>query len=114
MKSVAALLALVSSASAFAPSQVARTSTNLNEFANGMVGGEGPEPIPFAPSGTSKNFDLFNFAEVCSFLSFFLSLFWVFLKHDLGDIETNDEIWKMVFKKELDEEKRSSLMFLWS
>lgn len=71
MKSVAALLALVSSASAFAPSQVARTSTTLNEFANGMVGGEGPEPIPFAPSGTSKNFDLFNFAEVCSF-----SLFW--------------------------------------
>lgn len=36
------------------------------------------------------------------------------MKHDFGDIETNDEIWKMVFKKELDEEKRSSLKFLWS
>jgi len=76
MKSVAALLALVTSASAFAPSQVARTSTTLNEFANGMVGGEGPEPIPFAPSGSSKNFDLFNFAEVCSlfFYRFFFSI----------------------------------------
>jgi hypothetical protein len=76
MKSVAALLALVTSASAFAPSQVARTSTTLNEFANGMVGGEGPEPIPFAPSGSSKNFDLFNFAEVCCLflLSFIFSI----------------------------------------
>lgn len=66
MKSIALLTTLIGSAAAFAPSQVARSSTTLNEFANGMVGGEGPEPIPFAPSGSSKNFDLFNFAEVCN------------------------------------------------
>jgi len=30
---------------------------------DGMVGGEGPEPIPFSPSGTSVNFDPLNFSE---------------------------------------------------
>merc|ERR1711935_85732 len=52
-KTVAALLALAGSASAFAPM----------EFAKGYVGGEGPEPIPFSPEGTSVNFDPFEFAE---------------------------------------------------
>jgi hypothetical protein len=38
----------------------------LGEFANGMVGGEGPEPMPFNFGGekTSKNFDPVGFSEV--------------------------------------------------
>eukprot|EP00980_Cylindrotheca_fusiformis_P027984 scaffold22575_cov141-Cylindrotheca_fusiformis.AAC.15 len=62
MKTVA-FLALAGSASAFAPAQSAKSSTVLNEFANGLVGGEGPEPIPFSSQGTSVNFDPFGFAE---------------------------------------------------
>uniref|UniRef100_A0A7S3Q238 Plastid light harvesting protein n=1 Tax=Chaetoceros debilis TaxID=122233 RepID=A0A7S3Q238_9STRA len=57
MKSVAALITLASTAAAFAPAEVARSSVSVNAFANGMVGGEGPEPIPFSPSLTSVNFD---------------------------------------------------------
>jgi hypothetical protein len=30
-----------------------------------MVGGEGPEPMPFTTSKTSKNWDPAGFAEVC-------------------------------------------------
>ena len=68
MKTVAVLAALAGSAAAFAPSQVEKTSTVANAFANGMVGGEGPEPMPFAPSQTSVNFDPAGFAEVCASL----------------------------------------------
>jgi len=63
MKSVAILTALVGTAAAFAPAEVARTSTAVNSF-GGMVGGEGPEPMPFAPTQTSVNFDPAGFAEV--------------------------------------------------
>lgn len=63
MKTVAILAALAGSAAAFAPAQVSRTSTAVNGMAD-MVGGEGPEPMPFAPTKTSKNFDPAGFAEV--------------------------------------------------
>ena len=59
--------ALVASASAFAPvsqSQSRVSSTSLNEFCNGYVGGEGPEPIPFSSQQTSVNWDPFDFAGV--------------------------------------------------
>jgi hypothetical protein len=62
MKTVAILAALAGSAAAFAPAQVSRTSTAVNGMAD-MVGGEGPEPMPFAPTKTSKNFDPAGFAE---------------------------------------------------
>jgi hypothetical protein len=56
----------------------------LNEFAKGMVGGEGPEPMPFNFGGekTSKNFDPVGFSEVSLCLSlssvvfFLVLLFW--------------------------------------
>ena len=64
MKSVAILTTLIGSAAAFAPAQVAHTSTAVNGFANDYVGGEGPEPMPFAPTQTSVNFDPAGFAEV--------------------------------------------------
>jgi hypothetical protein len=67
MKSVAILTALVGSAAAFAPAQVSRTSTVVNALAE-MVGGEGPEPMPFSPGGTSVMFDPAGFAEVCYIL----------------------------------------------
>ena len=56
---------LLASAAAFAP---ASTSVNVNTavgaFANGYIGNEGPEPMPFAPGGTSVDFDPCGFAEV--------------------------------------------------
>lgn len=58
---------LVGSASAFAPASSSRTSTCLNEeaFCRGYVGGEGPEPMPFAGiQQTSKNWDPMDFAGV--------------------------------------------------
>jgi hypothetical protein len=55
--------ALAGSASAFAPARVARSSTSLNEFARGYVGGEGPEPIPFSSQGSSVNWDPVGFTE---------------------------------------------------
>ena len=64
MKTTATLLALAASASAFAPLQSTKSSSALNEFANGYVGAEGPEPIPFSPKGTSVEFDPCGFAEV--------------------------------------------------
>lgn len=54
--------ALVGSASAFAPARQATSVTSLNEFAGGLVGGEGPEPIPI--TGPSTNWDPCGFAEV--------------------------------------------------
>ena len=61
----AILSALVGSAAAFAPAPVAQTSTAINAMAD-MVGGEGPEPMPFTPGVSSVNFDPCGFAEVCS------------------------------------------------
>jgi hypothetical protein len=57
---------LVASANAFAPvSQSSRSSTtSLNEFVRGYVGGEGPEPIPFSAQQTSVNWDPFDLAGV--------------------------------------------------
>mmetsp|Transcript_5563 Transcript_5563/g.13421 ORF Transcript_5563/g.13421 Transcript_5563/m.13421 type:complete len:80 (+) Transcript_5563:79-318(+) len=64
---ILAAASLVASASAFAPSTqtATTTSTSLNEFANGYVGGEGPEPIPFSSQQSSVNWDPAGFAEVC-------------------------------------------------
>lgn len=82
------LATMAGTATAFAPSassSAPKTSMALNEFAKGMVGGEGPEPMPFNFGGekTSKNFDPVGFSEV----SFCLSLssvvfFWVLLFWD--------------------------------
>lgn len=62
---------LTSSVTAFSPPPSVSTSSSsssaLYEFANGMVGGEGPEPMPFnffAGEKTAKNFDPVGFAEV--------------------------------------------------
>ena len=56
--------ALAGSASAFAPVRLATSSNALDAFANGYVGGEGPEPIPFSSQGSSVNWDPCGFAEV--------------------------------------------------
>ena len=57
--------ALVGSAAAFAPQQISRSATSLNEFANGLVGGESVEPMPFRPGNdkSAKNFDPLGLAE---------------------------------------------------
>jgi hypothetical protein len=58
------LASLVASAAAFAPAQQGASSSALKEFANGMVGSEGPEPMPFTSgSRTSVDFDPCGFAE---------------------------------------------------
>ena len=62
MKTAAILLATLGSASAFAPSKSV-SHTSLNAIAD-LVGGEGPEPIPFSPSGTSVDFDPLGLATV--------------------------------------------------
>mmetsp|Transcript_13229 Transcript_13229/g.17290 ORF Transcript_13229/g.17290 Transcript_13229/m.17290 type:complete len:204 (-) Transcript_13229:277-888(-) len=54
---------LFATAAAFAPVQNANVNSALNAFANGYVGNEGPEPMPFAPGGTSVDFDPCGFAE---------------------------------------------------
>ena len=57
--------ALAGSAAAFSPAaSVKQSSTAANAFANGLVGGEGPEPMPFTSTGTSVNFDPVGFTEV--------------------------------------------------
>ncbi|KAG7346038.1 fucoxanthin chlorophyll a/c protein [Nitzschia inconspicua] len=61
-KFVLTAAALVASANAFAPASQSRTSTSLNEFVRGYVGGEGPEPIPFSSQQTSVNWDPFDLA----------------------------------------------------
>jgi len=89
MKTFATLLALASSAVAFVPSRLSSRSFALlaaeveaveaveaavpvevveavekvKAFCNGYVGGEGPEPMPGTPTGTSVNFDPAGFAE---------------------------------------------------
>ena len=61
MKTAFATLALAASASAFAPNApVSTKNTQLSEFANGLVGGEGPEPM----FSGSKEFDPVGFTEV--------------------------------------------------
>lgn len=69
LSKIIVLLLSATSASAFAPASIAK-STNVvaKAFAGGLVGGEGPEPIPFTPSRTSKNFDPVGFAEVGNIL----------------------------------------------
>jgi len=59
------LAALAGSAAAFTPAKSSKTSVAVNAFAEGMVGGEGPEPMPFTTAKTSKNFDPAGFSEVC-------------------------------------------------
>lgn len=56
---------MAGSAAAFAPAPIATKTSSLNEFAKGMVGSEGPEPMPFNwGEKTSKNFDPVGFSEV--------------------------------------------------
>jgi hypothetical protein len=57
---------LVATVVAFAPQQLqvgVTSSTSLNEFVKGYVGGEGPEPMYIGESG-SKNFDPAGLATV--------------------------------------------------
>jgi len=56
---------VVASAAAFAPQQqrVVSSTTALNEFVRGYVGGEGPEPMFIGENG-SKNFDPAGLSEV--------------------------------------------------
>jgi hypothetical protein len=56
--------ALAASASAFAPSNGVTSKTSIDAFAGGMVGNEGPEPMPFSPGGTSKDFDPLGLSTV--------------------------------------------------
>ena len=58
--------ALVASANAFAPASKTTTSssTSLNEFVRGYVGGEGPEPMPFSSQQSSVNWDPFDLSGV--------------------------------------------------
>jgi len=64
-KFTAALLAaFAGAASAFAPVAPSASTSALSEFANGLVGSEGPEPMPFNfGDKTSKNFDPLGFSE---------------------------------------------------
>jgi hypothetical protein len=63
------LACVVSTAVAFTPSSsyhvpaVATTSTALNEFCNGYIGSDGPEPMFVGATG-SKNFDPAGLTEV--------------------------------------------------
>mmetsp|Transcript_19293 Transcript_19293/g.41873 ORF Transcript_19293/g.41873 Transcript_19293/m.41873 type:complete len:209 (+) Transcript_19293:83-709(+) len=59
------LACMAGTAAAFAPAATTKSTTSLNEFAKGMVGSEGPEPMPFNFGGerTSKNFDPVGFSE---------------------------------------------------
>lgn len=64
MKSVLLYSLVAASASAFAPSQSStRSSTALNEFCRGYVGGDSVEPMFIGATG-SKNFDPFGLTEV--------------------------------------------------
>jgi|EP00970_Alexandrium_tamarense_P017190 hypothetical protein len=63
---IAAVLALTAStASAFMAPSTGAAKSQLNAFANGLVGGEGPEPMPFNLVGekNAKNFDPAGFSE---------------------------------------------------
>jgi hypothetical protein len=59
------LASILASAAAFAPaSHQQRTSTSLNEFCRGYVGGESVEPMFIGATG-SKNFDPAGLSTVC-------------------------------------------------
>ena len=61
------LATVVASAAAFAPASQPKTvSTGLNEFANGYLGGAGPEPMFVGKTG-STNFDPLNLSGVSSY-----------------------------------------------
>lgn len=62
MAKVLLLAALVGTASAFAPASTQRSTTVLND-AKGLLGGEGPEPVPFGTKGSY--WDPFGFTTVC-------------------------------------------------
>lgn len=64
MKS-AIFASLIAGAAAFAPVQTGRSASSLNEFANGLVGGESVEPMPFRPGNdkSAKNFDPLGLSE---------------------------------------------------
>ena len=65
VKSLLVTAALVASASAFAPAaKEATRPSSLNEFANGYVGGEGPEPMIWG--GNAVEWDPLGLAEVCT------------------------------------------------
>jgi hypothetical protein len=67
---------LAATAAAFAPqSAVVTSKVVLNDFANGYVGGEGPEPM-FVGADGSKNFDPAGFAEVRTYGTCRLLLLW--------------------------------------
>jgi hypothetical protein len=57
------IASLAASAAAFAPQKASSATTSLQEFANGYVGGEGPEPMFIGDTG-SKNFDPAKLTEV--------------------------------------------------
>jgi len=66
MKVTAALIAATATtASAFSTAPVGRSTTSLNEFAKGLVGGESVEPMPFRPGNdkSAKNFDPLGLSE---------------------------------------------------
>ncbi len=88
MLKLALSLALLSASSAFSPALSSRTGFSLRSdaatdsaetveaatparskptipggFCRGYVGGEGPEPMPLSPGGTSVNFDPVGFSE---------------------------------------------------
>ncbi|KAL3788942.1 hypothetical protein HJC23_000226 [Cyclotella cryptica] len=66
MKVTAAIIAATAAkASAFSSVPVGRSATSLNEFANGLVGGESVEPMPFRPGNdkSAKNFDPLGLSE---------------------------------------------------
>ena len=76
MKSVILSTLLTSVVVAFAPSQqtTSRTSSSsLNEFVKGYVGGEGPEPMFIGATG-SKNFDPLGLSTVSENLTVSLVL----------------------------------------
>jgi len=60
------IAALAGSASAFAPSTSdgrVSSAVRVGDFADGLVGGEGPEPIYVGDEASSVNFDPLKFAE---------------------------------------------------
>eukprot|EP00591_Stephanopyxis_turris_P003634 CAMPEP_0195525048 /NCGR_PEP_ID=MMETSP0794_2-20130614/25238_1 /TAXON_ID=515487 /ORGANISM="Stephanopyxis turris, Strain CCMP 815" /LENGTH=208 /DNA_ID=CAMNT_0040655401 /DNA_START=22 /DNA_END=648 /DNA_ORIENTATION=+ len=65
LRTSAVLALAAATASAFAPATqtFVRTPTSVDAFAGGMVGGEGPEPMPFTTAESSANFDPAGFAE---------------------------------------------------
>eukprot|EP00956_Cyclotella_meneghiniana_P010897 scaffold15236_cov75-Cyclotella_meneghiniana.AAC.8 len=59
------LAALAGSAAAFSAAPAGRSVTSLNQFANGLAGGDSVEPMPFRPGNdkSAKNFDPLGLSE---------------------------------------------------